>query len=354
MAEEPLRTTVARDRSVDFARGLAIVMIVLGHVNRGLMASGLGAPWAPDLDRVLYLFHISAFAYLSGLYLQQGLERKGMRPFLVERTALFLWLYVLWHVLQVGVKIVTAPLVNSPASWSDLVRFWIPEGQLWFLPWLASVTLVVSLWRPWSSQSRTVSLVLFAGCMGLAMWGVDPLPAFSRGLALLLPFAVGALLGSGGHRRIFTRSWSMTLAVVGLGALVVIGLTTQATPPTLDTPDRTAVTVALGVVGCLAGTAGLLALSGWLAQLGSLRLISFLGQRSLEIFLAHIVGASGIRIVLSRAGVEAPLAHLVIGTAVGLAAPLVLWWLARKLGIRGLFALPFRIENRAPSPSSAS
>lgn len=335
-----------RERSVDIARGLAIVAIVLGHVNRGLMASDLGVTWGPDLDRVLYLFHLSAFAYLSGLFLQHGLARRGRRLFLTQRVTLFLWLYVVWHLLQVAVKIVTASLVNSPASWSDLVRLWIPEGQLWFLPWLVSVTLVVSLWGPWASQSRAYALVLLAVCLALATWGVDPLPAFSRGLALLLPFTLGALLGPDGHRRVFAGPWSMPLAVAGIGALAVVGLATQATPPTVDTPDRTVLTVALGVGGCLAGTIGVLALSGWLARLGELRLLSFLGQRSLEIFLAHIVAASGTRILLERAGLEVPLAHLIIGTVAGLSAPLVLWAVVRRWRISGLFDLPKPLADR--------
>lgn len=118
-----------RDTSIDLARGLAIGAIVVGHVNRGLISSGLGATWSPDLDRVLYLFHLTVFAWLAGVFLRPVLVRRGTRAMLVDRMATFLWLYVLWHVLQVSVKLATASLVNSPGSPRDLVTLWIPRAS---------------------------------------------------------------------------------------------------------------------------------------------------------------------------------------------------------------------------------
>ena len=64
-----------RDRSVDAARGIAIVAIVLGHVERGLASAGvLALHQAATLDRLLYLFHLSTFAYLSGLFVRRAVE----------------------------------------------------------------------------------------------------------------------------------------------------------------------------------------------------------------------------------------------------------------------------------------
>lgn len=336
----------ARDQSIDIARGLAIVAIVLGHVNRGLIAAGLGADWSYDLDRVLYLFHLSVFAWLAGLYLRPGLARRGVRGFLVDRSALFLWLYVLWHVLQVTVKLATSALVNSPGTPSDLIRLWIPEGQLWFLPWLLSVTVLVALWRPWSSTGRAASLVVVAGAIAALTWGVDPAAAFTRAGALLLPFALGAVSGAEVHRRLFASRAAPVLAVVGIGGLVLVALMTDATPPTVDTPDRTWSTVSLGFLGCVLGTVGVLALAGWWARIGAHQSVAFVGRRSLEIFLAHIIPASGTRILLEKAGVDQLGVQLVLGTVVGLGAALALWWLAPRVRLGWLFVLPGPVSRR--------
>lgn len=332
--------------SIDVARGLAIVAIVVGHVNRGLITAGLGATWSVDLDRGLYLVHLSVFAWLSGLYLRPGVERRGARSLLVDRTAMFLWLYALWHVLQVSVKLATASLVNTPGSPSDLLRLWIPEGQLWFLPWLVSVTIIVVLWQPWISAVRAASLAGVAVVLAIVTWGVEPLPAFTRGGALLLPFVLGAVAGADGHRRLFAGRSAPLVAVVGLGGLLAVTLSTAATPPTVDTPGRTATTVALGMIGCLLGTAGVLALAGTWSRLGGTAGVAFVGRRSLEIFLAHIIPASGARIVLSRLGVDDFWPQLVLGTAAGVGAALALWWVCQRLHLRWPFALPGVVAAR--------
>ena len=224
-----------------------------------------------------------------------------------------------------------------------------PEGQLWFLPWLVSVTVLVGLWRPWTSRARAAALLGLAGALAVVTWGVDPVPAFTRGGALLLPFALGALAGAEGHRRLFAGRGAPAVAVVGIGGMLAIALTNTVTPPTVDTPGRTALTVALGMAGCLLGTAGVLALAGTWARLGSSRALALVGQRSLEIFLAHIVPASGTRILLSRAGVEEFWVHLVLGTVVGIGAALLLWWICRRLRVTWLFGLPKPLATRLPA-----
>jgi fucose 4-O-acetylase-like acetyltransferase len=334
------RKHAARDRSVDVAKGIAIVAIVVGHVNRGLAAGGLGADWSDELDRILYLVHLPVFAYLSGLFLQRGVDRDGVGSFILRRTALFLWLYVVWHVLQVLVKVATASLVNAPATWVDVVRLWIPQGQLWFLPWLIAVTVISAVWRPWSSRLRAIVLLALSSLLALATWGTDPLPAFSRGWALLLPFVAGAVIGSARHGRMFSGLRSGAVASIGIVLLLVLTLATTATAPTVDAPDRTWPSVAAGCVASFVGTLGVLGLAALLSRLRSRRVLTLLGERSLEIFLAHIIAGAGARIVLSLAGVHHTLLHLVVGTLVGLAAPMLLWAVSGRYGVAWLFVLP--------------
>ena len=96
---------------------------------------------ALTLDRVLYLFHLSTFAYLSGLFVRRTVERDGPRKVVVRRTTLLLWLYLLWTVIQGSVRVAASSVSNTAITVQDVLRVWIPEGQLWFLPWLVAVAL---------------------------------------------------------------------------------------------------------------------------------------------------------------------------------------------------------------------
>ena len=61
-------TAGSRDTSLDVARGVAIILVVLGHSLRGLVAGGVvpqrSLAW---LDTWLYLTHLPVFAFAVGV-----------------------------------------------------------------------------------------------------------------------------------------------------------------------------------------------------------------------------------------------------------------------------------------------
>jgi peptidoglycan/LPS O-acetylase OafA/YrhL len=68
--------------------------------------------------------------------------------------------------------------------------------------------------------------------------------------------------------------------------------------------------------------------------------LEFLGKRSLEIYIAHVLGAAGMRIALIQlGGVFNPIVHFILGVGAGIAFPLGLWWLASRSGCGFIFSL---------------
>lgn len=336
-----------RDQSVDVARGMAIVAIVLGHVERGLAsASILSYDTAVTLDRLLYLVHLATFAYLSGLFLRRSLDSVGARTLVLRRTTLFVWLYLLWTLIQGTVRVAASSVTNTSLTAGDLAKVWIPEGQLWFLPWLIAVTAVAAVTRPWLSRGRGVAVLGLAGVLALAVWGFDPPYAFTRGWALLLPFLAGCVVTASRHAALARRT-AMVAAVALVGTIVWlwVALVTTATTPTTGGAVRTVETVSIGFVGCVAGTGSVLALAALVGRTPMAAPVALLGRRSLEIFLAHIVVSSGTRIALVQVGVTDPAVHLGAGTILGLVAPVAVVLVAERLGWSWLFGLPRRLKS---------
>lgn len=346
----------ARDDLVDVARGVTIIAIVLGHVVLGLMAADMSMPEeSEDLTRGLYLFRLSTLAYLAGLFVRRGVERLGGREFAVRRVLLFGWLYVLWSILQGSVKALAGSLTNIPVAWGDVLRLWIPEGQLWFLPWLIGATLVAVLARPWESRRRTLIVLAAAAVLAVAVWGWTPPWVFSPGWALVAPFALGCVVTGPGHARAMRRlGLAWCLAVAGGAIWLWASVATSAVPPTLGGMARTPSGVALGVVGCVTGTAGALAGAALLARTPARAVLSPVGRRSLEIFLAHIIFASGTRIILVQAGVTDLGVHLLLGVLLGVLAPMALAVVVEQLGWKWVFGLPDslrRMTRRSDAPA---
>ena len=189
-------------------------------------------------------------------------------------------------------------------------------------------------------------MVAASSVLALAVWGLDPTLILSRGWALLTPFLVGCAMTARRHAQAFRPVvLSSVLALVGGTIWLVLDLFYYVVPPTLGGADRTAAGVALGVVGCLAGTVACLAWSGLLARTPVVGVLAPIGRRSLEIYLAHIVVASGTRIVLLKAGVDDLAVHLVAGVVLGVLVPMALAALAERLGWEWVFGLPRALKG---------
>ncbi|WP_165356957.1 acyltransferase family protein [Nocardioides zhouii] len=341
-------TAHKRDQSIDVARGITIIAIVLGHVVIGVGAAHMAnSQQVEDVTRGLYLFRLSTLAYLSGLFVQRGIAKAGAKGFITQRLLLFGWLYLLWSTIQSTAKALAGSLTNGTMGWGEVLRLWVPEGQLWFLPWLMSVTLIAVVVKPWASRTRALVSLGGSLVLALAVWGVEPTLIFTRGWALLLPFLAGCVMTATTHARMF-RSLAVAWVVALGGAAVWLSLDFGFTvvPPTLGGEDRTVSGVVLGVLACVVGTAACLAWAGLLARTRASAAIGAVGRRSLEIFLAHIVVASGARIVLLQLGVESLGVHLVVGVMLGVVVPMAIAVAAERLGWTWVFGTPLALRRR--------
>lgn len=341
----PQSPSTSRDSSIDIAKGLAIVAIVFGHVWLGLEAAGLirdRHTFEVVYDTV-YMSHLSVFAFTAGLFVQRGMRRVGPWNYTLDRDLTFLWLYLLWTAIQGGVKLAAASVVNSPTSLESVLKIWTPDAQLWFFGWIALMMVFTALFRPWGSKARMAGALLVAGAASLAMWGLGGSVIGTQGLALTIFFVV-ATIWRGDRFLTYLASCSKLMLIaaggLGLGVMVTLGISGLATPPTLDGESRTVVSVALGVVASTAGVVGVLAVSRVIARVPWVAWLSKLGEKSMVIFVAHIVFTSGTRIVLNAAGVDNLTLQAVVGTAVGILGPLTLGTLAPRFRIAWLFELP--------------
>lgn len=345
----------SRDQAIDLARGIAIIAIVAGHVLRGLSAAGLvdGASTSYVFaDTLLYGFHLSVFALLAGLFIRRGVDKQGRWKYLWSRDATFLYLYVLWSLIQGGVKLLSAGLVNTPVTPMEVLDLVHPEGHLWFLPWLIIATTLAVVVRPWTSQRRAAITLVAAGAISLLFWGYAGDVIGPEGLPLWIFFAVGVTVGDRRFRAQLSRIKPvLALSIAGLSAITYAAAVAflPVTAPTLGFDTRTALSVALGVVTSWVGVVFVLSTSRFISSLKSTpasRVLALLGTRSLEIYLAHGVALSGTRIALVALGVTSLPVHIAAGIGLGLFAPVLLWWLMRRLGLPWLFQAPSRLLPR--------
>lgn len=342
-------TASPRHLWADVARGVGISLVVFGHALRGLFSAGLledvGA-WS-YVDRFIYAFHMPLFLFLAGLFLGSVVD-ESFGQLALRRLRRLGYPYLLWASLQMAMQSLMSRHTNSPVSLVDdlWTIVYAPPMQFWFLYAL----LVQSLWLGLLDKlgvSRRLSFLI-----ALALYALAPLLPLGWGVLVLsrryLPYtALGFFLGA---KRVSTWLVRPRL-LLGFGALIGFGLVALAAgaPDRLD--DRF---VALGVA--LIGTFASLAACAMLASARSglagrvAQVLAGWGRASLAIFVAHTIASAGVRIVLQHLlHVDDVAIHLVLGTAVGVLAPVGLWRLSQRWHFSPLFEWP---DRRAPSPKA--
>lgn len=132
----------------------------------------------------------------------------------------------------------------------------------------------------WRNRALGAVVLGLAALLALAMWGYDPLYAFTRGWALLFPFLRGCVVTHSRHAAIARRlRLVVAAATVGTGFWLWVGITTDAVTPTTGGDGRTIATVALGVLGCVGGTIATLAVAALVARTAVTGVVALVGVR---------------------------------------------------------------------------
>lgn len=327
----------ARDASIDIVRGVAIILIVVGHVLRGLANASVfpsDAPLFLTADRGLYMVHLALFAFAAGLMVPGSLSSRTPGAYLRRRLVEFAWIYVLWSLIQGLMQYALAGSVNTERSLASVFMLWKPANQMWFIPWIALMSVGAALIQPWRTRGRTAATLVAAIAVSLAMWGVFGPFIFAQGLGLTIFYSVGACTGLAGYakaRRRIGVVGMLVLSAIALTAYIAIIVVTVPSAPTTSHIDRTPQSVILGFVAAWLAVIGIVAASILIEPFVPLaRPLAYCGRQSMVIFLAHTMTLAATRIVLLRLHIDSAAAHIVLGIAGGVIGAVVLHWATRR------------------------
>ena len=144
------KRTPSRIDWVDAAKGMSILLVVLHHVVILSEPHGLVPGPVSALNTALASLRMPLFFLASGLFAAAPLAA-SWRTLLHKRVAFFLYLFVLWTLLQSVVFLALPADVlppDSPASWVDVAwEALLPGPAMWFLYALAVFSILGKLVR---------------------------------------------------------------------------------------------------------------------------------------------------------------------------------------------------------------
>jgi len=121
---------------VEYAKGIGIILVVYGHVARGVFNAGMiqNTELFKLVDSVIYSFHMPLFFFISGLFFVSSIRRRSAKGLFFSKVDTIVYPYLVWSLIQGLVKLLVGPITNFGMELDELSSFlWIPIDQFWFL-----------------------------------------------------------------------------------------------------------------------------------------------------------------------------------------------------------------------------
>jgi fucose 4-O-acetylase-like acetyltransferase len=308
---------------MDTSRGIAIILVVYGHVLVGLHDGGFFSAANPLWLSyyTIYTFHMPFFFLLAGLNVRRSIN-KGRKAFLWGKVWTIAYPYFLWSAIQGWVQLEATRLapssVNHAASPLSMEGLFLhPGSQFWFLYALFICHAVAFL------AGRSKSILVLAGICSII------LSSFSHGgsISHALPFYIlGIMLSS------YVERWTPSLKTSLLAGFVGVLLFALAVHLGRAASHGNAASF-FSLPAALSGI-GLLCLLGQVIARASDRLTQILktiGVMSMTIYILHIMADTAARFVLRRLGIESITDQLLFGLIAGVGLPMLAHFTLDKL-----------------------
>ena len=335
--------------TIDFMKGVGIILVVLGHALDGIRAglsdagslSGLIFDW-------IYSFHMPLFFSVSGFILayrqSSGTGQKGeRRDYILGHLLNYGILYLVYSVLYCVSKIAFSGFVALTVTWEDVLLLPVKAvGPYWYLYVLFILYAVFAPLYSDAFPAVPVFILLIPLCAAGEKIGRLPFE-LARVMKYSLYFSFGIFscrIRSGiaeGEKRSTRICTALIASLIISSFSYMILLTVLLSGWKRTIPD---IIAALSYVVLINSISALVAAHGSLSCRFLTAFFSFLGRHSLAIFLLHVFFLTA---VIRSFSFLPQAAIILLSSAAGIVFPLAIEFAAKKMGIDGLLFSPGRL-----------
>jgi polysaccharide biosynthesis protein PslL len=282
---------------VDIAKGIGIILVVMGHNDFALIA--------PFAHKLIYSFHMPMFFFMSGMFFKPDMPflnfiknrfHRVLKPFLAILLLIF---FASLSFSKISLVIAGRRLIKAMYG----SGYYIDWVQLWFLPHLFAVSLfaylffqVVKGMRPQWLRWILLAVLYTAGILSMKLFWPFEFSIFGKVLTLHgLPYGLDMVAVSGlffilGYElnQHHKEAWfAKKLVFIVSGALLLFMV--WYFPARIDLNIRQFDSLVINTVEARTGILFILALSRRLEGIGWLSSIfSYVGQASLIVLLFQV------------------------------------------------------------------
>lgn len=326
---------------VDYAKAIGIILVVYGHVARGVFNANIemSEPLYLLVDSIIYSFHMPLFFFLSGLFFYQSFSKSGAKELTFKKIDTIVYPYLLWSVVQGMVEVVLSNYTNGQLAITEVLSLWDPRAQFWFLYALFVLFALCSVFYCMTKGRYTAALFVFSVVIYLVVASAEAFFIVRYIAQNLVYFVLGVFFYQSNLLSLISSRFSLFIFT----ALFILGQFLYHSS-IIDIAYKQFSGLMLASISIL-----FVASVSYQFTKVPMPFLLFIGQSSMSIYLMHILAGSGLRVVLSKfLGVDSAVLHLVLGTLAGILLPILALLVIQRFKIPYLFEAPISQFLKAP------
>lgn len=344
---------VVRQTWIDYARGIAIVLVLYRHVFEGIKNAGISIQEHIEIEHaniLFFSFRMPLFFIISGMFVMASLTKRGLPTFIETKGRTILYPYFLWGVLQISIQLLLKDYVNAdrtPLSYLNLLYSPRLVDQFWYLYALFNVTVLYALvsysFKPKKMIHLLLGIVMFAISVYVYQQQIN-LYFVGDILHYYIFLAVGDVIGSfvinkNNSSKLSSYKWLLLLLIPFVATqyyYLVNNIPSAETNYDFVEYYQPVQFILIALVGAFF----IIVLSFTLQRINKLKWLHVLGSHSLYIYVSHVMVLAATRIFMTKVlNINSVPLLLIAGILMGLLIPVVLYKIAIKLNMGWLFSL---------------
>jgi fucose 4-O-acetylase-like acetyltransferase len=323
---------------VDYAKGIAIILVAYRHILIGIERSGIEvSSWLKTANEIVYSFRMPLFFILSGIFIARTIEKYQGSAFVKLKSKTILYPYIVWGIIQITIQLVLSQYTNSQRTLIDytyLITNPRAIDQLWYLLSLFNCSILFFILHYTLGLHKIVITLLAIVFYSVSEY-IENISLIHDiayyFLFLVLGFLTRDFFVKQEYQRYFKSIPVLFCTLPFFFATQWYWLSHQDMNLFLFLP--------VTLIGCFV----IYSLSFILAERNWLNAITIAGKHSLQIYLMHILIVSAIRMIMTKAfHVEVAIPILFVSWVLGIVIPIVAYKILIKTPAIVLFEPTFK------------
>ena len=325
----------------DYARGIAIILVVNKHLIMGLEGAKIALnPWFIEFNDVFFNFRMPLFFILSGVFIGRSIRKHSMSKLIINRLNTIMYPYLIWSFIQITLQIFLSKYVNAKKTPYDYFYILYKPHmieQFWYLYALFLVTTLYVLIKVYIKPAIFIQISLGILFYYVASFLKPDVSQFKIDDSLLhdvLYFYIFFAIGDAISSFVLDKENFLKIASIRNLLIVLVPFTiTQAWWLTHRNPFILLFGLIV-IIGCLF----LYLVSFLLDRYDLFHWLRVVGNYSLYIYVMHILVISAVRILLIKVFHQYNFYFLLISLEVtGIIIPIIFYNISLRAGLWFLY-----------------